>query len=299
MSKQANPSVIGAFVIGALLILVVGLTAFSSGQWLTKKSKFVVYFNESVNGLSVGALVKMQGVPIGKVIDIQVQLDPTSQRILTPVFIEIENEKCSQLMKLGDFDSQQALMTQLMLDGLRMQLQYTSLVTGQLYVETLLRPNTPVKLMHLNDDFIELASVTSSSQEVQKNVTEAIREIQNIPFEALFAELILTLKNINQLVGSEDMQQSLHSLSGALKSAEGILKNINQKSEKITTDVQGTLHYSHRVMKNLDSAAEPLLEEVPEHMAATLEEIRRSAQSLRLLAEYLEQHPESLIKGKR
>ncbi|NOQ17314.1 MAG: hypothetical protein GQ581_09660 [Methyloprofundus sp.] len=66
MSKQANPSIIGAFVIGALLMTVLGLTALSSGQWLTKKSQFVVYFNESVNGLSIGALVKMQGVPIGK-----------------------------------------------------------------------------------------------------------------------------------------------------------------------------------------------------------------------------------------
>jgi len=299
MSKQANPSVIGVFVIGALLILVLGLTAFSSGQWLTKKSKFVLYFDESVNGLSVGALVKMQGVPIGKVIDIQVQLDPLSQRILTPVFIEIDHQKCSLLMKIGDFDSRQEAMTQLIKDGLRMQLQYTSLVTGQLYVETSLRPETKIKLMHLNDEYIELASVTSSSQEVQKNITEAIREIQNIPFQNLSAEFILTLKNINQLVNSDELRQSLHSLASALKSADGILKNINQKSKKMTADAEGTLHYSHRVMKKIDGAVEPLLEELPNNMNAALEEVRRSAQSLRLLADYLEQHPESLIKGKR
>ena len=299
MSKQANPSVIGAFVIGALLITVIGLTAFSSGQWLTKKSQFVIYFNESVNGLSVGALVKMQGVPIGKVIDIQVQLSPNSQRILTPVFIEIDHEKCSQFMAIGNLESQQALMTRLMKEGLRMQLQYTSLVTGQLYVETLLRPESPIKLTHLNDDFIELSAVTSSSQEVQKNVTEAIRGIQNIPFETLSAEVILALKNINQLIGSEDMRQSVRSLARALKSAESILQKVDKKAEKITTELQGTLHYSHRAMKKIDALAEPLLEELPENLNATLDEIRRSAQSLRLLADYLEQHPESLIRGKR
>lgn len=299
MSKQANPSIIGAFVIGALLMTVLGLTALSSGQWLTKKSQFVVYFNESVNGLSIGALVKMQGVPIGKVIDIQVQLDPKSQRILTPVFIEIEHEKCAEFMQIGDKSSQQDLMTELMENGLRMQLQYTSLVTGKLYVETLLRPESPITLVHLNDDFIELAAVTSSSKEVQKNVTEAIREIQNIPFEALFTEIILTLKNINQIIDSAEMRQSMRSLAGSLKSAESILQKVNKKSEKITTDVQGTLHYSHRVMKKVDAAAEPLLDELPENLNATLDEIRRSAQSLRLLADYLEQHPESLLKGKR
>ena len=299
MSKQANPSVIGAFVIGALLITVAGLTAFSSGQWLAKKSQFVIYFNESVNGLSVGALVKMQGVPIGKVIDIKVQLEPNSQRILTPVFIEIDHEKCSQFMGIGGLDSQQALMTKLMKDGLRMQLQYTSLVTGQLYVETLLRPESPVKLTHLNTDFIELAAVTSSSQEVQKNVTEAIRGIQNIPFEVLSAEVILALKNINQLIGSEDMKQSVRSLAQVLKSAESILHKVDTKAEKITTELQGTLHYSHRVMKKIDGAVEPILEELPNNLNATLDEISRSAQSLRLLADYLEQHPESLIRGKR
>ncbi len=299
MSKQANPSVIGAFVIGALLITVVGLTAFSSGQWLAKKSQFVIYFNESVNGLSVGALVKMQGVPIGKVIDIQVQLEPNSQRILTPVFIEIDHEKCSQFMAIGDIESQQALMTRLMKEGLRMQLQYTSLVTGQLYVETLLRPESPIKLTDLNDDFIELSAVTSSSQEVQKNVTEAIRGIQNIPFETLSAEVILTLKNINQLIGSEDMRQSVRSLARALKSAESILAKVDKKAEKITTELHGTLHYSHRAMKKIDAAAEPILEELPKNLNATLDEISRSAQSLRLLADYLEQHPEALIRGKR
>ena len=299
MSKQVNPTFIGAFVLGSLLIAVLGLTALNSGQWLAKKSQFVVYFNESVNGLSVGALVKMQGVPIGKVIDIQVQLDPESQRILTPVFIEIEHEKCVQLLRLEQFDSQQALMTQLMQDGLRLQLQYTSLVTGQLYVESLLRPQSEIKLMHLNAEFIELAAVTSSSKEVQKNITEAIREIQNIPFEQLFAQLLQTLQGIDQLVRSDAVQQSVHSLAKSLKSSEKILANFSRDSKAISQELRGTLHYSHRALKKVDSAVEPILEELPQTMTETLEEVRRSAQSLRLLADYLEQHPESIIKGKR
>ncbi len=88
MSKQANPTIIGVFVLGAVLIALLGITVFTSGQWFTAKSRYVIYFNESVNGLSIGALVKMQGVPIGKVTDIQVQLDPDTKRILTPVFMK-------------------------------------------------------------------------------------------------------------------------------------------------------------------------------------------------------------------
>jgi len=299
MSKQANPTLIGVFVLGALLVAVLGLTALSSGQWLAKKSQFVVYFDESVNGLSVGALVKMQGVPIGKVIDIQVQLEPESKQILTPVFIEIEHEKCSQLLDLEPFGSQQRLITQLIQDGLRLQLQYTSLVTGQLYVESLLRPESAIKLTHFNDDFIELAAVPSSSQEVQKNITEVIREIQNIPFEQVFAEVLRTLQHIDQFISSEALQQSVQSLAHSLKSSEKILKNFERESKQISQELRGTLHYSHSVLKKVDAAVEPVLEELPQAMTETLEEVRRSAQSLRLLADYLEQHPESIIRGKR
>jgi paraquat-inducible protein B len=148
MSKQANPTVIGIFVIGAVCIALLGITVFTSGKWFTEKSEFVIYFNESVNGLSIGALVKMQGVPIGKVTDIHVQLDPETSRILTPVFIEIDHEKSKLLLQFKGDDSEQTIMEQLVKNGLRMQLQYTSIVTGQLYVETLLRPDSPMKLTH-------------------------------------------------------------------------------------------------------------------------------------------------------
>jgi paraquat-inducible protein B len=57
MSKQANPTIIGVFVLGAVLIAILGITVFTSGKWFSEKSEFVIYFNESVNGLNVGALM--------------------------------------------------------------------------------------------------------------------------------------------------------------------------------------------------------------------------------------------------
>ncbi|TXL16214.1 hypothetical protein BMR04_10485 [Methylococcaceae bacterium HT3] len=168
MSKQANPTIIGIFVLGAVCIALLGITVFTSGKWFSEKSEFVIYFNESVNGLSIGALVKMQGVPIGKVTDIHVQLEPEPRRILTPVFIEIDHEKCKLLLQFKEFNGDKTMMEQLIKNGLRMQLQYTSIVTGLLYIETLLKPDSPMTLTHLNKDYVELPAITSSSQEVKK-----------------------------------------------------------------------------------------------------------------------------------
>ncbi|NOR80028.1 MAG: MCE family protein [Methyloprofundus sp.] len=330
MSKQANPTIIGVFVLGAIIIALLGITVFTSGKWFSKKSEFVVYFNESVNGLSVGALVKMLGVPIGKVTDIQVQIEPETKRILTPVFIEIEHEKCKNLLQFKEFNSKQTIMEQLVENGLRMQLQYTSIVTGQLYIESLLSPDSPIELTHLNKDFAELPTIASSSQKVQKNISDAFREIQNIPFQELFAELLITIKNIKQMTESDDMRQTLHALSASSIELQGILTSFNRHSESIAVNAEKTLKHSNSVMQKLDNATLPLLEDVQQTLAntnmtlkqfelsansvsevfkedaqlqqnlnGTLIELRRSAKSLRSLTDYLERHPEALIHGKK
>ncbi len=329
MSKRANPTIIGAFVLGAIIIAVFGISLLSSGQFFSEKSEFVVYFDESVNGLSVGSLVKMQGVPIGKVTDIQVQLHPENNRILTPVFIEIDHEKCWQLLRHKKKNTQQALMEQLIEDGLRLQLQYTSLVTGKLYIESLLRPDSPVSLMHLNQDFAELPAISSNSQKVQNNISDAIREIQNIPFQELFAELLVTVKNVKQLTGSDDMQQVIHLLATTLVEVNGIMRVVNRHSEGIAAHAESTLKHSSAAMAKLDKGVAPLLADahvtlassrqmlaqlqqsagdigaafnpetpLQQNLNSTLLELRRAAKSLRLLADYLERYPEALIKGK-
>jgi paraquat-inducible protein B len=157
-----------------------------------------------------------------------------------------------------------------------------------------------------------------------------MREIQNINFKELFAELLITVKNIKQITGSEDTQQAIHALSGSLTEFQGILTNFNRRSESIAIHTESTLKYSSSTMKNLDAAVEPLLEDVQQTLAntdrtleqfqlnamsvgeafnedaqlqqnlnSTLIEIRRSAKSIRFLADYIQRHPESIIQGKR
>jgi len=330
MSKQANPTVIGVFVLGAVFIALLGITVFTSGKWFTEKSEFVIYFNESVNGLNVGALVKMQGVPIGKVTDIQVQLHPETKQILTPVFIEIDHAKCQQILQLKEAGNKQMLMEQLVKNGLRMQLQYTSLVTGQLYVQSLLQQDTPVILTGLNKDYAELPAIVSSSVQVQKSIADIMRDIQAIPFQELFSELLITVKNIKQITGSKETKLAIRNLSTSLAELQEILKSVKPHAKAIALNAEGTLLRSNRLMRKLEGAVDPLLVEVRQALAntnqtllsiqnsaksadgllhedaplqqnlnRTLDEIQRSAKSLRLLTDYLEQHPEALLQGKK
>jgi len=330
MSKQANPTVIGVFVLGAVFIALLGITVFTSGKWFTEKSEFVIYFNESVNGLNVGALVKMQGVPIGKVTDIQVQLHPETKQILTPVFIEIDHAKCQQILLFKEPGDKIMFLERLIKNGLRMQLQYTSLVTGQLYVQSLLQPDTAVILTGLNKDYAELPAIASSSVQVQNSIADVMQDIQTIPFKELFSELLIAVKNIKQITGSEETKQAIRNLSSSLAELQEILKSVKPHAKAIALNAEETLQRSNRLMRKLEGAVDPLLVEVRQALAntnqtllsvqnsaksadgllhedaplqqnlnRTLDEIRRSAKSLRLLTDYLEQHPEALLQGKK
>lgn len=91
MSKPINPITIGGFTIGALLLLVAGIFIFGGGQLLnTDKVRFVIFFDSSLNGLEIGAPVKMQGVKIGEVMEIALELDPKSTKIFKPVVVAID-----------------------------------------------------------------------------------------------------------------------------------------------------------------------------------------------------------------
>ncbi|TXL15023.1 hypothetical protein BMR06_16245 [Methylococcaceae bacterium HT5] len=156
-----------------------------------------------------------------------------------------------------------------------------------------------------------------------------MREIQNINIRELFAELLVTVRNFKEITGSEDTRMAIHGLSTSLVELQGILASFNQRSESIALHTERTLKYSSSIMKKMDLAVEPLFADMQQTLAntdmtlkqfqlsansvgeafnkdaqlqqnlnSTLIELRRSAKSMRFLADYLERHPESLIQGK-
>jgi paraquat-inducible protein B len=93
MKKRISPTLIGAFVVGALILLVIGVVTFASGQLFKHRKEFILYFDGSVNGLRIGAPVKLKGVEIGSVKDIRLQVENRMQVNKIPVIIQIDLEK--------------------------------------------------------------------------------------------------------------------------------------------------------------------------------------------------------------
>ena len=93
MSQQANPRVIGGFVLGALILVVAAILFFSSGRYFQRTTLLVTYFPGTVQGLSIGARVEFQGVQVGEVTGIELNYWRDEKRFAIPVYFEIWPER--------------------------------------------------------------------------------------------------------------------------------------------------------------------------------------------------------------
>ena len=133
MNKKISPTMIGAFVLGALALIVVAVVALGSGRFFRQTREFVLYFDSSVNGLRVGAPVKFKGVEIGAVKDIRLQLEKGAQVNKIPVIIEIDLEKLTSRGATSEVARDLPTFHKAIVEmGLRGQLLMESLVTGLL-----------------------------------------------------------------------------------------------------------------------------------------------------------------------
>ena len=141
MSKKASPTVIGAFVVGAMALVVVGILYFGSGQFMKKKDVFILYFKDSVKGLQIGAPVKYKGVRIGSVTDIKLRFNRETYSFYIPVIIETDPDRIEDFggdaedIRIYEETSDEEIIEQMIEKGLRAQLQMQSLVTGLLFVQ--------------------------------------------------------------------------------------------------------------------------------------------------------------------
>ena len=263
--------------------------------------RFLLVFRESVRGLAVGAPVDLRGVTVGEVADIDVVLNAQRSEFSIPVEIQFYPEHLLALPRgnqPGKASHANAVELRRLLDdmvaqGFRAQIKSGSLLTGQLYVGLDFVPNALPARINWNAVPPRFPTVPGSMEKLQKNLIEIVQKIEKLPLE--------------QLAG--DASKTMRSLDTTLKSADQLLKNMDSalipearsalaESRHALEDVRKTLADARIT---LGGANEVLAGDAPVQidLRETLREVSRAAKSLRFLSDYLEQHPESLIRGKK
>ena len=228
MIKKVNKTAIGIFVVGAVALLIVAIAVFGSGAFFKHADKYVLYFDGSIKGLSVGAPVIFRGVKIGNVSEIDLLYDSKSKKILIAVIIEVELARVAGYPEKIGYPDYEIFVTRGLRGGLRAQ----NFLTGQLMIAFDFYPDKPVKMYGVDIGYPELPALPISP--------DIFALMNELPIKEIADNLEQVVIGMNQLINA------------------GGSYGLNNM----------------------------------------LQEVSEAARSLRFLAEYLEQHPEALLKGK-
>ena len=333
MSRKANPTLIGAFVLGALALAITAMLLLAGGSWFGERRQHVLYFEGAAQGLQVGAPVVFLGVKVGTVRQIQLGLDPNNRRFLVPVTIEVMEHVVhthgGENVDLRD----RAAIRRLVDRGLRARLRMQSLLTGQLYVDLDFHPDKPAVFAALDPELSEIPTIRTAVQELTS-------KLEGFPMDTFLADVAAISAAANRLISAQATQDLPRRLDATLRHLESLARRFDAQSGPVLKDVRDNLaelnkallaaqtalarldtaagrvadlaRADSRVVASMTQAGEELAraasavrslteQEAPtvHNLNATLKEIARAADALRLLAETLEQQPDAIWRGKK
>jgi len=237
---------------------------------------YEVTFNESVRGLRPGAPVEFRGIKVGEVSDIRAQVDARTFRFSVPVRITLDTQRMGVQyvgLKPGEdvLSIRRRVVDSLVAHGVRAQLRTGSLLTGALFVAFDFFPGAKPATVDWSHNPPDLPTIPGELQAIEASVTEILKKVNQMPLQQIGNNLNKTLSELNL----------------TLVSARGTLDQVN-----------GTLHYADGTLSNATQIIGPNSAQL-QQVDSTLQEVSRAARSLRVLADYLERHPEALLRGKK
>jgi paraquat-inducible protein B len=315
MSRKANPTVIGAFVVGAIVISVAAVMILTSGQLFQKKLSFVMHFEGSVKGLTVGAPVSYRGVQVGTVKNIEIVLTP-EQNARIPVTVEIDPAAFTLIgydrkMSLEEF--REGIYDSCKNEGLRAQLQMQSMLTGQLFIQLDYFKGTPARFVETSET-PEIPTIPTTLQElggvlqdfpIKKVLDDVAKAVAALADLAADEKIRTTIESVDQAFKdisklAADLDSRTRPLEPALVEARQMLAEGRQTLAQATTTLAAAEQTFVKAtetlapMKSLVADDSELLESVDEALAAMTD----AAAAIGALADTLERRPEAILRGK-
>jgi paraquat-inducible protein B len=295
MSKKSNPTAIGAFVIGALVLAVAALVFFGSSSLLQEKTQCVMYFDGSIGGLDVGAPVEFRGVKVGTVSSIELVFDNADDAFRIPVIIDLSANSAKDVG--GNALADEKDLDFLISKGLRGQLQAQSMVTGKLKIELGFHPDAPANLAEDHTGLPQIPALPTTMEAIRK-------KLQELPLAEIVQDLHDAISGAANVINSDETREVLANLNGTLKNLQQLTDTLDRKMVPLADSLQATaeaanesLRMAGQALKNIEQTVDadsPLRYQ----MVKTLEELSAAARSVRILVDGLERDPSSWIRGK-
>ncbi len=329
MSKKANPTAVGIFVVGAVILAVISILMFGSGRFFAKTENFILYFADSVNGLDVGSSVKFKGVRIGQVRQVLIRFNQPEDVDYIPVIVEIDTTRLKNDLGVREINLEDDVEFDLQVrEGLRGRLQFESYVTGKLFVDLDYYPTAPKPaFVQTVRAYKEIPTLPSNTSEVLKSATTTLANISKVDFAGIARRLdgaldkldrglseiefrrineavVATVENARRISGDPKIPQLLENLDATLAEYRKLGGGLNQRVEPLFDNLNVTVVDAKGAIRELHAATRALAEMLEPESAfryevdVTLREFSGAARAVRLLADYLERNPNALLTGK-
>lgn len=329
MKTRFSPGVVGMFVLGAVLLLLLAFISFGGSNFFSKPTRFVVYFDESVSGLDPGAAVKVTGVRIGRVAAINVRYDSATRAAQVQTICEIDRnvliDRDGNTIELTNPVELQNLIDR----GLRAKLNLQG-ITGLLFVELSFEDPreypAPGKLP--TGPYPVVPAIRSPISEVQNSLVEIVADLKQADIAGLSKQLRTLIGTANQKLGDLDVkelsariagaagavekfasspeaQKSFASLNATLADLRALLAKVDSQVGPVSEEFKRTLAEAQGALQSIDSAAVTARRFVQaqgnlgEDLTRTLQEISRAAEAIQRLAELIERNPNALLVGRK
>ena len=249
----------------------------------TVVEQFSLTFEQSARGLAVGAPVDFRGIVVGEVRSIELEFDRDKVNYRTVVIIDFYPERLRSRNRNPDSRWNNLTpverMQRFVENGFRAQLRAANLLTGQMYVALDFFPKAPKAKLDASKKPPGIPTLSAGLAELQESITNIVAKLEKVPFDAI----------------AQDLRKTMQGLQGTLSRADALL---GQLSKDVAPELRSTLEEAKKTLRSVDQAMSsdsPLQGD----LRGTLMEVTRTAEQLRELVDYLERHPESLIRGKR
>ena len=264
-------------------------------QPITVAERYALVFRESVRGLAVGAPVDFRGLLVGEVKGIDTDFDREKRELLMRVTIDFYPER---LFRGRAADATSAAngapsLARLVERGLRAQMRSANLLTGQQYIALDFVRGTRKASLNVSASPPEIPTMPGNAQELQNTVTSIAKKLDSVQYEQIGDELQRTLKSAGAVLARVDRE-----IAPELRDTMTEARLAMGDARKALEDARKTLEDARKAIATVDrtvAAAEP----IPLEASDALREVGRAAQAFRVLADYLERHPEAVIRGKR
>jgi paraquat-inducible protein B len=330
LSKKANPTIVGAFVLTAIVLAVAAIVTLGKIKFRESKFRCVAFFTGSLYGLDIGAPVTFRGVTIGRVAAIRIHFDPEQNNYIIPVYVDIEQPPDLRTLDPGSSnpDNLRRMISQLIDQGLRAQLKISSLLTAKLYIDLSIHANNEARLYGNSTELLEIPTMPSGLEQITQR-------LESLPLNEILNKAAVALDGINSIINSDETRHALTSLDTTLDRINSLLARADAEFPAVAGELKkGLTNFAtlsatantllrtadkelpamstelKHLLTGLNATAETLTKTLQNlekltakdsifayQVTTSLREIERTATSIRQLTDYLQQTPNALIFG--